>query len=273
LSNELAKRVATGVVGAAVLLFLLLQAGAFGAFLVTLVLSMAMAREFCNLTLGLPDKLEKTYLLLVLAWVVVTLNFLFQGAELGLLLFSFLVLFTYFLLRAPRHAGPELQDHFKELMALLFGTLYLIILPLLLLRIHSATNGSRWVVAFLLMNWAGDTGAYFGGRRFGRRKLYPLISPKKTREGALAGLVGGLVATLIFKLAAFRAMPWGAVLVVPLLVGAFSQVGDLCESFLKRAYDKKDSGSFLPGHGGFLDRFDGVVFSLPVMYACVKIFG
>ena len=78
---------------------------------------------------------------------------------------------------------------------------------------------------------------------------------------------------LFSKAVFFREMPWGAVAVMPLVVGAVAQIGDLCESMVKRAYDKKDSGSILPGHGGFLDRFDGVVFSLPVMYACVRLFG
>jgi phosphatidate cytidylyltransferase len=67
-------------------------------------------------------------------------------------------------------------------------------------------------------------------------------------------------------------MGWGAVIFVSLFVGIASQIGDFCESFFKRAFDKKDSGSILPGHGGFLDRFDGVVFSLPIMYACTRIF-
>ena len=92
-------------------------------------------------------------------------------------------------------------------------------------------------------------------------------------EGAAGGLAAALVVVFIYKLAFFRAMPWGAAFFIPLLVGAVSQVGDLCESFMKRAFDKKDSGSLLPGHGGFLDRFDGIVFSLPVMYASIRIFG
>ena len=80
------------------------------------------------------------------------------------------------------------------------------------------------------------------------------------------------IVTLLYKLILFRGMPWAAVIIVPPLVSATAQAGDLCESLLKRAFDCKDSGSLLPGHGGFLDRFDGVVFSLPIMYACIRIF-
>jgi len=71
----------------------------------------------------------------------------------------------------------------------------------------------------------------------------------------------------------FRTLPWSAVAILPILMGGISQLGDLCESFLKRAFHTKDSGSILPGHGGFLDRFDGVIFALPVMYACTRLFG
>jgi phosphatidate cytidylyltransferase len=125
---------------------------------------------------------------------------------------------------------------------------------------------------FFCIVWADDVVAYFVGKRFGRHKLYPLISPKKSLEGAEGGLIGGVVITVLYKLLIFNDLHWLGVVVIPLLVGVAAQVGDLCESFLKRAYGKKDSGSILPGHGGFLDRFDGVVFSLPVMYVCIRIF-
>jgi phosphatidate cytidylyltransferase len=87
----------------------------------------------------------------------------------------------------------------------------------------------------------------------------------------MGGLAGGLIIVIGYKLVLFPAMPWLAAVVMPIVVGTVSQVGDLCESFLKRAYDTKDSGSLLPGHGGCLDRFDSVVFSAPVMYGCVRL--
>jgi phosphatidate cytidylyltransferase len=129
------------------------------------------------------------------------------------------------------------------------------------------------MLLFLITVWAGDTGAYSLGSRYGKRKLYPVISPKKTVEGAIGGIGSGFVIALIYKLLLFRSLSWGGAIFIPVLIGAVSQVGDLCESFFKRAFDRKDSGSILPGHGGFLDRFDGVVFSLPIMYGCMRIFG
>jgi phosphatidate cytidylyltransferase len=138
--------------------------------------------------------------------------------------------------------------------------------------IRDGSNGIRWLMLFLLIVWAGDTGAYFVGRKYGKRKLYPLISPGKSLEGAGGGLAASLLIALIFKLAAFHALGWLGAVVTPILVGVVSQLGDLCESFLKRANRIKDSSHILPGHGGILDRFDGVLFSLPVMYFCVKVF-
>ena len=86
-------------------------------------------------------------------------------------------------------------------------------------------------------------------------------------------MAAGLTCTILYKLLLLREMSWLGAIVTPLIVGATAQAGDLCESYLKRAFDRKDSGTILPGHGGFLDRFDGVVFSLPIMYACIKVLG
>jgi phosphatidate cytidylyltransferase len=269
--TELQKRVATGVVGAAALISLVMMGGRVGIGFFTAVISLAMTYEFASIAFGLSDASEKRYALLSLAWVLL-IGALVLGIDTELLAFGFLLLFGYFLFTAGRHAD-ELPAHLRELMAAGFALLYLVFLPLFLPRIAAFPNGAHWVMTLLLINWAGDTGAYFGGKQWGKTKLYPLISPKKTREGAFVGLGAGLIVTIIYKVAVFRAMPWGAAVLGPFVVGAVAQIGDLCESLIKRGFDKKDSGSILPGHGGFLDRFDGVVFSLPVMYAFVRWYG
>ena len=126
-------------------------------------------------------------------------------------------------------------------------------------------SGHRWLLAALALVWAADSGAYFAGRRFGRRKLAPTISPNKTIEGAIGGLVAGLAVAL-----AFGAFAGATVAQLPLLalVAAAtvlaSIVGDLVESLLKRQAGAKDSGTLIPGHGGVLDRIDGVLAALPV---------
>lgn len=271
--TELQKRVMTAAIGASVLLTLVLAGDIYGTALVAAVLALAMMHEFVDMTMSLPDREEKRWLLLAATWLIAFANFWMPNAEYALLLLSFLGVFSYFLFTAARHQGEAFARHFRELVFAMFGVIYLAFLPLFLVSVRSQKDGAHWVMVFLLIVWAGDTGAYFAGKRFGKRKLYAEISPKKTIEGGAGGLAAGLAATLLYKLLFFRSMGWLAVALIPLVVGTASAIGDLCESFLKRAFDRKDSGTLLPGHGGFLDRFDGIIFSLPVMYACIRLLG
>ncbi len=127
-------------------------------------------------------------------------------------------------------------------------------------------TGLHWFVVVLVVTWMGDSMALFTGRRFGRTAFAPRISPKKTNEGAIGGLVGGLLAAVIIQRFLFADLPFGHVLVFSLLVGAFGQLGDLAESMLKRAAGVKDSSHLIPGHGGVLDRIDSLLFAFPVAY-------
>lgn len=120
-------------------------------------------------------------------------------------------------------------------------------------------------LAFLLMLWANDTGAYLFGMKFGKRKLFERHSPKKSWEGFLGGIFTSLVVALIIAQFFNEITPivWAG---MAILISSFGTLGDLVESMLKRSLDVKDSGSFLPGHGGFLDRFDGLLIAAPVVY-------
>lgn len=125
----------------------------------------------------------------------------------------------------------------------------------------------HWLMIALIVSWAGDTAAMYVGKAFGRVKLAPRISPGKTREGAIASVVGGVVAAVVYS---YYLMPEESVLFVA-MVGAvaniFGQLGDLAESAFKRGAGVKDSGTMLPGHGGWLDRVDSSLFSVPAVYA------
>ncbi|HLS83162.1 MAG TPA: phosphatidate cytidylyltransferase [Arenimonas sp.] len=132
----------------------------------------------------------------------------------------------------------------------------------------------RWLLAALALVWAADSGAYFAGRRWGRRKLAPTISPNKTFEGALGGVVAGVVVALAFgSLAGAGPATWLALALVALVAVLASIVGDLVESLLKRQAGVKDSGDLIPGHGGVLDRIDGVLAALPVFAIGKEILG
>jgi phosphatidate cytidylyltransferase len=130
-----------------------------------------------------------------------------------------------------------------------------------LLVVRDRAFGAHWLVWLFVLVWAADIGAYFAGRRFGRRKLAPRVSPGKTWEGVAGGAALALLVTGLLLLAADRWAPvWLAVIVV---LVAISVCGDLFESVLKRHRGVKDSGAILPGHGGALDRVDSLLAALP----------
>jgi phosphatidate cytidylyltransferase len=148
---------------------------------------------------------------------------------------------------------------------LVFGYLVLAFSWLALVELHALTAGPYFVSLLLLIVWGADTGAYFAGRRFGRRKLAMRISPGKTWEGAIGGLLLALLGALVLHV--LVGADWPS---LPLLLGivvvtvVFSIVGDLFESMIKRQHGAKDSGNLLPGHGGILDRIDSLTAAAPI---------
>lgn len=120
-------------------------------------------------------------------------------------------------------------------------------------------------LAFLLMLWANDTGAYLFGMKFGKHKLFERHSPKKTWEGFLGGVFASLVIAVVMA-TQFAGLPLWVWAGMAVIISCFGTLGDLVESMLKRSLNVKDSGAFLPGHGGFLDRFDGLLIAAPLVY-------
>lgn len=154
----------------------------------------------------------------------------------------------------------------------LLGILYAgAFLPhLIWLRVQSEGAGSAWVLFVLAVAMGGDSAGYFSGRYLGNHLLMPSVSPKKTVEGALGAVVGNLVAGAVVKVIQLPTVEWREILLLSFVTGALAQVGDLCESLLKRAFGAKDSGWLLPGHGGILDRADSLVFPTVLVYYYVN---
>jgi len=174
------------------------------------------------------------------------------------------------------------SDHesWARVFKLAAGTLAVVPAWCALGLIHSSQpNGHIWLFVALAIVWAADSGAYFAGRHFGGRwfagrKLAPRISPNKTLEGLLGGLVAGmLVAAIGAVIAGADVGHVPGVLVVAIFTVLFSVVGDLFESLLKRHVGAKDSGDLIPGHGGVLDRIDGVLAALPIFVLGKELFG
>jgi phosphatidate cytidylyltransferase len=125
----------------------------------------------------------------------------------------------------------------------------------------------HWLMYALLVNWAGDIGAYYAGRAFGKHRLAERVSPKKTWEGAIAAVITAILIAGAYLVYFVPGVGILEAIVLTTIANVAGQLGDLCESAMKRGANVKDSGSILPGHGGFLDRVDSTLFSLPVVYA------
>jgi phosphatidate cytidylyltransferase len=168
-------------------------------------------------------------------------------------------LFSVFIYKSNPLVGNIIQ---KQLQ----GIVYIPVLLSFLVLIRREPDGVTWIFYLLAIIFAGDISAYYVGSYLGRHKLNPAVSPGKTIEGAIGGLAANLLtgaAGIIF----FRPdLSWPIGIVFFLAVGIAGQVGDLFESELKRSSDIKDSGGLLPGHGGFLDRIDALLFASPVAY-------
>ncbi|PYT11378.1 MAG: hypothetical protein DMG59_26615 [Acidobacteria bacterium] len=129
----------------------------------------------------------------------------------------------------------------------------------------------HWLMFALLLSWAGDTAALYIGRAFGRHKLAPRLSPAKSWEGAAGSVAAGVLAGGVYSYYLLPGVPLRWVLALAAAGNVAGQVGDLCESALKRGAGVKDSGTLLRGHGGWLDRIDSSLFSVPVVYALLKL--
>ncbi|MDH3404509.1 MAG: phosphatidate cytidylyltransferase [Acidobacteriota bacterium] len=154
--------------------------------------------------------------------------------------------------------------------ALAFGALYLG-LPLAALA-NLQARAPWWLFLLLAVVWIGDSAAFYVGTRFGRRRLAPVVSPKKSWEGGLAAVVASAVVAAVWTAWRDASFDW-SLLALAAATSVAAQLGDLVESLLKRGAGVKDSGNLLPGHGGFLDRLDALLFAAPVWWLLLAITG
>ena len=163
----------------------------------------------------------------------------------------------------------DIETSTMRAAAMGFGPLY-VGLPLTWLcamrRDIGGREGASYVVMALMFAWFSDTGGYFFGRLFGRHKLYEAVSPKKTWEGALGGLVGSAIGALMAHFWYLPEIPLVNALVLSVVAGGLGQIGDLAESLFKRSMGVKDSGHIVPGHGGILDRVDALLVTSTVVF-------
>jgi phosphatidate cytidylyltransferase len=177
-----------------------------------------------------------------------------------------IILFMHLLATVALYPRYSLLDSAGTLM----GTMYVGLLNYFYL-LRMLPDGWIWLIFTLAATWASDTVAYFVGMTFGRRRIAPALSPKKTLEGAVGGFVGSILIGVIFSFI-YEFLPLSKMMLLGLSLGAAAQVGDLLESAFKRQAGVKDSSDLIPGHGGILDRIDSTLFTTPLVYYFVLLF-
>jgi phosphatidate cytidylyltransferase len=184
------------------------------------------------------------------------------SVEMGLFLALLLIPASYVVSRG------ELEQALPSSAIAILATLYVGMLGGSIIRLHNDfADGANLVFFLLLVVWLGDAGAYYFGRTFGKHKLSPRISPKKTVEGLIGGVITAVATALIIHFTFFHNFPLIHTIIAGSILSVAGVIGDLAESMWKRSADVKDSGTLIPGHGGFLDRFDSIFYTAPILYA------
>ena len=260
-----AKRLITSAVLLPLLIILIACGSKFYFFLFLLVIIFLSLKEFYDLVL--PGEFWKEKILgiasgFILAWGVYLRNTDHFSGIVAVIFFS---LFLFFLL-----SRRDLNSRVETMSRVWLGIFYIAFLLSYFALIREMDSGNSWIFFTLGVTFAGDTLSFYGGKYSGKHKLYPTISPGKTVEGSLWGIGGNLVVAFILKAVLFPQLLTCHCLILALAIGALGQIGDLCESMIKRAQGVKDSGGLLPGHGGILDRVDSLLFSAPFVYYYAK---
>lgn len=260
----LLQRILTAVPLAIGIIWIILFQPSHVFFWLTLVIAASAAYEWAKLA-GLGTGGRLVYLLLVTAipWLMID----YAGEYANLYVYTgvawWLGICVYLVSKQPKPVSAGIS-----VPKLLAGVLVIPAAMLAMNAVHGRVDGPEWLLYGLMLVWVADIGAYFSGRRFGRRKLAAAISPGKTREG----LYGAIAAVAVYSMLAayyFRLdfATTAYLLVLALVLTLVSVAGDLYESVLKRERGVKDSGAILPGHGGVLDRIDSVLAAMPVFMA------
>lgn len=268
--SNLTQRIIAALVGAFVILGCIVY-GPISYFLVFLFICVVTQLEFYKLV-GLDGMLPLKTFGTFCGAVLFTLTFLIEANYLAPKYYytvfpMFACIYLIYLYR------KNSEKPFRGIAFTFLGIIYISI-PFSLLSIVAHSPGSytfELVLGSILILWANDTGAYFAGVRFGKRKLFERISPKKSWEGSIGGFILALAMTygIYHYTNVLTIWQW---LVIGLIIIIGGTYGDLVESLFKRSIEIKDSGRIIPGHGGFLDRFDGLLVSVPFIIAFLKIF-
>jgi phosphatidate cytidylyltransferase len=253
MSNTL-KRILVGIIGIPLILFLIYMGGIYF-YILCLILQSLCLWEFLKIFEKKNINALKLFTIIISIMIFILLS---QKYYYGIIMIIFPVVIEVFREKKRNPLNPVLS---------VFGVIYITI-PFLLLN-ELGKNFIVVIYIFVLI-WSCDTFAYFGGKFFGKHKLTS-ISPKKTIEGAVIGFISSVAASVVFYYSGSDFLDLSDSIILGVLIGIFSQVGDNFESLLKRYTEAKDSSNIIPGHGGLLDRFDSLIFVVPLIYLYIII--
>jgi len=230
--------------------------------LAVILVGILALREYYAMVLGSPGLTLSFIGVLGLVLIMIGAGLNLPGSHIISLVVALWLGFFYFLFHHSSIPEIAAQVGFFSL-----GHVYISLVLSFLICLYALTDGYLWITFILLVTFLADTAAYYVGQSLGRRPLYTSISPHKTLEGLLAGIIG---ASLVALASVLILLPgrifWYEAILLGILMGFWGAMGDLFESMLKRAAGVKDSGGLLLGHGGLLDRVDALLFNIPLVY-------
>ncbi|MEY4646447.1 MAG: Phosphatidate cytidylyltransferase [Bacteroidota bacterium] len=270
--SNLQQRVIAAIIAIPFLLFCILY-NDYTFLVLFLVIGVLAQLEFYKLVGSISDNLPLTFYGTFCGVVMHVLTFFIEKGDLAYQYYYVLSPLLTFIFFIKLYKSKD-EKPFKNIAYTFLGIIY-VALPFTLLTvlayIKNDTYDPNIVLGCLFLLWASDSGAYFAGTKFGKTKLFERVSPKKSWEGSIGGMIAAMVvATIISKYYTnYSAFHWYVIGVIIVVAGTY---GDLVESLFKRSINIKDSADTIPGHGGFLDRFDGLLLSIPFIIPFVKLF-
>ena len=266
-------RLISGTVYVALIVLALTLPLVWGLWILLSFFAVAGIIEFNHLT-----RVNQTYIFRIVLDCAAAVWLLYATAQYGMAISQgigiFLPYLLYLLYVVCRSTFLPHQAMLPSLSNSLIGQLYIAVPLALTIRLTLVVDpfssitqfDGLLLLAIFIFIWVNDTGAYLVGSRWGKRRLAPSISPKKSVEGSIGGLLLVLLSAVVLRLLLFPELSWLRILLIATVVAVFGTIGDLFESSLKRQAGVKDSGKLIPGHGGILDRIDSLLLAVPAVY-------
>ena len=271
-------RLISGTVYVALIVLVLLLSMVWGLWLLLSVFAVAGIIEFNRLT-----GVNRPYIFRIVLDCAAAVWLLYATAQYGMTISHgigiFLPYLLYLLYVVCRSTFLPHQAMLPSLGNSVIGQLYIAVPLALTIRLTLVVDpfssmtqfDGLLLLAIFIFIWVNDTGAYLVGSRWGKRRLAPSISPKKSVEGSIGGLLLVLLSAVVLRLLLFPELSWLRILLIAAVVAIFGTIGDLFESSLKRQAGVKDSGKLIPGHGGILDRIDSLLLAVPAVYLLLAV--